>query len=89
MRMSASVYTDHDPQPSNPNQVMVIMFRVELGTIDETHRHLKSFMERRGLLQCRRSLVERLDEARPACLEFPESLRHWALLMPLRQLLKA
>jgi len=49
--MSGSVYTNHDPQPSYLNQVMVIMFSVELGAVDETHRHLKSFMEGRGLLQ--------------------------------------
>ena len=53
MGMLASVYTNHDPQPSNPNQVMVIMFSVELGAVDEPHRHLKSFMERCGRLQFR------------------------------------
>jgi hypothetical protein len=51
MRMLASVYTNQDPQLSNPDQVMVIMFSVELGAVDEPHRHLKSFMEGRGLLQ--------------------------------------
>ena len=35
MRMLATVYTNDDPQPSNPNQVMVIMFSVELGAVDE------------------------------------------------------
>ena len=40
LRLSASVPTNHDPQPSNPNQVMVIMFSVALGTVDEAHRHL-------------------------------------------------
>src|SRR5687767_10394117 len=53
MRMSASVYANHDPQPSDPNQVMVIMFSVELGAVDESHRHLKPFMKGRGLLQFR------------------------------------
>jgi hypothetical protein len=50
MRMLAGVYTKHDPQSSNPNQVMVIMFSAELGAVDEPHRHLKSFMEGRRLL---------------------------------------
>ena len=49
--MLPSVYTNHHPQPSNPNQVMVIMFSVELGAVDEPHRHLKPFMKRRRLLQ--------------------------------------
>jgi hypothetical protein len=49
----ASVYTNQDPQPSNPNQVMVIMFSVELGAVDEPHRHLKPFMKGRGLLHFR------------------------------------
>ena len=53
MRRLAGVYTHHDPQPSNPNQVMVIMFSVELGAVDEPHRHLKSFMKGRRLLQFR------------------------------------
>ena len=49
----AIVHTNHDPQLSNPNQVMVIMFSVELGAVDESHRHLKPFMKGRGLLQFR------------------------------------
>src|SRR5688572_28872431 len=53
IRKLASVYTNHDPQPSNPNQVMVIMFSVELRAVDEPHRHLKSFMEGRECLQFR------------------------------------
>lgn len=44
---------EHDPQPSNPNQVMVIMLSVELGIVDQSHRHLKLFMKRRGFLQFR------------------------------------
>ena len=49
----ASVSTNHDPQPSNPKQVMVIMLSVELRAVDEPHRYLKSFMESRGRLQFR------------------------------------
>jgi hypothetical protein len=53
MRMSGSVYAGHDPQLSNPNQVMVIVFSVELGAVDQPHRYLESFMEGRRLLQFR------------------------------------
>ena len=53
MRVSASVQTNQEAQPSNPEQVMVIMFSVELGAVDEPHRHLKPFMKGRGLLQLR------------------------------------
>src|SRR5690349_7513769 len=74
-RMLASVYANHDPQPTNANQVMVIMFSVELGAVDEPHRHLKPFMKGRGLLQFGRGLSERIDEVKPARLEFPKSLR--------------
>src|SRR5262245_33563163 len=89
MRMLASVYANHDSQPSNPNQVMVIMFGVELSAVDKAHRYLKSFVERRGRLQFRRGLQECLNEARPPRLELLESFSHGSLLMPLRQLLKA
>ena len=41
----ARVYTNHDSQLSNPKQVMVIMFSVELGAVDEPHGHLKPFMK--------------------------------------------
>jgi hypothetical protein len=43
--LSASIKTKHGPQPSNPDEVMVIVFGVELRAIDKTHRHLKAFME--------------------------------------------
>ena len=76
MRMLASVYANHDSKPSNPNQVMVIMFGVELSAVDKAHWYLKSFVERRVLLQFRRGLQECLNEARPARLEFPKSFSH-------------
>jgi hypothetical protein len=34
MLVLASVYTNHDPQPSNPNQVMVVVFSIELSAVD-------------------------------------------------------
>ena len=87
-RMLASVYTKHDSQLTNPKSVMVVMFCIELSAVDETHRHLKPFMERGGLLKFRRCLRKRLNKASPPTSEFFESLHHRTVLMPLRQLLK-
>jgi hypothetical protein len=83
-----AVYTKHASQLTNPKGVVVVMFCVELSAVDETHRHLKPFMEGGGLLKFRRCLRKRLNKASPPTAEFFESLRHRTVLMPLRQLLK-
>jgi hypothetical protein len=49
--MSASVQTKHGPQPSNPDEVVVIVFGVELSAVDKAHRCLQSFMEGRRTLK--------------------------------------
>jgi len=59
----ASVYTKHDSQHSNTKHVMVVMFGVELSTVDETHRQLKPFMESGSLLKFRRGFRKRLHES--------------------------
>ena len=41
----AGVHTQHGPQRSNPDQVMVVVFGIELRAVDKTHRHLETFME--------------------------------------------
>jgi hypothetical protein len=87
--MSASVYTNQDPQLSNAMKVMVIMLGIELGAIDETHRHLKPFMEGRGLLKFGRSLRKSLNQSGSSTIKFAESLYHGTVLMSLRQLLQA
>jgi hypothetical protein len=51
--MSASVQTKHGPQRSNPDEVVVIVFGVELRTVDKAHRYLKSFVEGRRTLKLR------------------------------------
>ena len=51
MPMSAGVQTEHGPQASNPDEVVVIVFGVELRAVDEAHRDLESFMEGRGTLE--------------------------------------
>lgn len=43
--MSVGVQAEHGPQPSNPDEVVVIVFGVELRAVDKTHRYLQSFME--------------------------------------------
>ena len=40
LRMLASVETKQGPQSSNPDEVVVIMFGVELRAVDKAHRHL-------------------------------------------------
>jgi hypothetical protein len=51
--MLASDQTKHGPQPSNPDEVVVIVFGVELRAVDKAHRYLKSFMEGRRTLKLR------------------------------------
>jgi len=70
-------------------KVMVIMLGIELGAIDETHWHLKPFMEGRGLLKFGRSLRKRLNQSGSSTTKFAESLYHGTVLMSLGQLLKA
>ena len=45
--MLAGVNTKDGPQASNPDEMVVIVFGVELRAIDQAHRDLKSFMEGR------------------------------------------
>ena len=49
----ASVQTNHGPQPSNSDEVVVIVFGVELRAVDKAHRYLKSFMKGCGALKFR------------------------------------
>ena len=36
----AGLYTKPDPQPANPNKVMIIVFAIELSAVHEAHRDL-------------------------------------------------
>jgi hypothetical protein len=69
-------------------KVMVIMLGIELGAIDETHWHLKPFMEGRSLLKF--GIVrKRLNQSGSSTTKFAESLYPGTVLMSIRQLLKA
>ena len=41
---------------------MIVVFSVELSAVDQAHRHLKAFVEGRGLLKFRRRASQRIDE---------------------------
>lgn len=50
------------PDRPDPEQVMVIVFSVELSAVDQAHRHLKSFVEGCCLLKFCRRASQRIDE---------------------------
>ena len=62
MRMLASALTKQRPDGPYSEQVMVIVFRVELSAVDQPHPHLKTFVEGRCLLKSCRRVSHRIDE---------------------------
>ena len=62
MRMLASASTKQRPDGPDAEQVVVIVFRVELSAVDQPHRHLKAFVEGRCRLKFCRRVCKRVDE---------------------------
>ncbi len=65
--------------------MVIIVFRIELSTIDEPHRRLQTFMEGTGPLKRGRRGCESGDEARAPLGEFTNDRRQVPSLVPRRR----
>jgi len=67
---------------------MVVVLRIELSAVDQSHRHLQAFMEGTGTLKFRWRLRHRLYEFRAPRSQFSQYVLDTLRLVPKRELLE-